>query len=202
MISAILASTLAVSSPAVTLPEVNPTSLSSSNVVQTSSSPYKSSYKTFTKKTYYPTTKRRTVKKVPVRAKRYPAKPAKSSFYYARTNVRRSYKPAYATPYSASVNTKYSREEVKSIIDRYAQKYGVNADRANRIAQCESGYNPSAFNPSSAASGVFQQLQRYWPDRANQYGRAEASVFDAEANIDVSMQMLSKGMWSHWSCKG
>jgi soluble lytic murein transglycosylase-like protein len=69
------------------------------------------------------------------------------------------------------------------------------------IIDCESDGNPYAKNPNSSASGLFQQLARYWDDRARDAGWAGASVFDPEANIAVSAHLFSWGGKSHWECK-
>lgn len=69
------------------------------------------------------------------------------------------------------------------------------------VATCESGLNPRAYNSSSGASGLLQQLARYWPGRAAAYGFAGASPFDPWANAMVSAGMVrDTGGWSHWSC--
>lgn len=92
---------------------------------------------------------------------------------------------------------------VVNLLDQQIAKHGLQSEsaRIHRIAKCESGYNSNAKNKNSSASGVFQQLATYWPARAAKYGFAGASVFDAEANISVSLQMMKAGMWNHWSCK-
>ena len=72
---------------------------------------------------------------------------------------------------------------------------------AMAIMDCESGGDPYAKNPHSSASGLFQQLGRYWPDRAREAGWPGASVFDPEANIAVSAWLYSWGGKSHWECK-
>lgn len=67
---------------------------------------------------------------------------------------------------------------------------------------CESAGDPSAKNPRSSASGLFQQLGRYWPRRSERAGWEGASIFDPEANVAVSARLFSEGRGaSHWSCK-
>jgi hypothetical protein len=73
-----------------------------------------------------------------------------------------------------------------------------------RIMQCESAGIPTAKNPKSSASGLMQQLARYWPERAAAAGMAGADVFDPYANIWVSAWLAlyaEYGGWSHWVCK-
>jgi len=81
------------------------------------------------------------------------------------------------------------------------QGIGWRADEAVSVASCESGLRPTAYNSSSGASGLFQQLARYFPGRAATYGFAGASPFDPWANAMVSAGMVrDTGGWSHWSC--
>lgn len=79
---------------------------------------------------------------------------------------------------------------------------GWRSDEAIRVAQCESGLSPRAYNGASGASGLFQQLARYFPGRAAAYGMAGRSPFDPWANAVVSAGMVrDTGGWSHWSCR-
>lgn len=79
---------------------------------------------------------------------------------------------------------------------------GWRGHEAVRVAGCESGHNPRAFNGSSGASGLFQQLARFWPGRAAAYGMAGRSPFDPWANAVVSAGMVrDTGGWSHWVCR-
>lgn len=79
---------------------------------------------------------------------------------------------------------------------------GWRGHEAVRVATCESGLNPRAYNASSGASSLFQQLARYWPARAVTYGMAGRSVFDPWANAVVSAGMVrDTGGWSHWTCR-
>lgn len=72
---------------------------------------------------------------------------------------------------------------------------------ALRVIQCESRGNPGATNASSGAAGLFQQLPRYWPERAAAAGWAGASPYDPEANVAVSAWLFYTGGPGHWVCK-
>lgn len=74
-------------------------------------------------------------------------------------------------------------------------------DRAMRVMACESGGNPSAKNPRSSASGLFQHLARYWPSRSAKAGWAGASIWDPTANVAVAAWLWRTGGWGHWECK-
>ncbi len=81
----------------------------------------------------------------------------------------------------------------------------ADVDRAVRIIACESNGNPSARNPSSGASGLFQHMPRYWADRSSSAGYGGSSILDPEANVAVAAWLVydyRAGGWQHWVCKG
>ncbi|CAN5835139.1 hypothetical protein BH23ACT5_BH23ACT5_23030 [soil metagenome] len=80
-----------------------------------------------------------------------------------------------------------------------------DVDRAIRIIACESNGNPSARNPSSDASGLFQHMPRYWRERSSDAGYGGASILDPEANVATAAWLVydyRAGGWGHWVCKG
>jgi hypothetical protein len=80
-----------------------------------------------------------------------------------------------------------------------------DVDRAMRVMACESLGDPNARNPLSGASGLFQHIPRYWPERSASAGFGGASIFDPEANVAVAAWMIYEypgGGWQHWVCKG
>ncbi len=71
--------------------------------------------------------------------------------------------------------------------------------KAVRVARCESRLRPGAYNPNGYA-GLFQQATRYWPRRSDHYGVPDHSVFNARANVIVSVRMArALGSWSAWA---
>jgi len=79
-----------------------------------------------------------------------------------------------------------------------------------KIARCESTLNPNAVNynyyENGHPSGLFQHLTigeygGYWKARASQYGWSGASVFNAQANAEVTAQMFRDGASNLWECK-
>jgi len=70
--------------------------------------------------------------------------------------------------------------------------------KAVQVARCESHLRPDAYNPNGYA-GLFQQSTRHWPQRADHYGMPDRSVFNARANVIVSVRMArALGDWSAW----
>lgn len=82
----------------------------------------------------------------------------------------------------------YSKEEVIELIKQYSQHYEINPAAPLCIARLESGYNQFSANRSSSARGVFQYLSGTW--KATDEGRANLSVFDAEANVRAAVKYM------------
>src|SRR5581483_7883430 len=68
--------------------------------------------------------------------------------------------------------------DIEAIIRAAAAEWGADPSQLLRVAYCESHYNPSAFNASSGASGLFQFLTTTWAANSARAGYAGASVFD------------------------
>jgi|TARA_R110002020_G_scaffold246713_1_gene460578 hypothetical protein len=111
----------------------------------------------------------------------------------------------FPTPptYTFIPNVERWRTNVSAAIVKYG---GPSSDvnRFLRVLQCESRGDPEAYNESSGASGLMQQLQVYWDWRAKMAGYEGASPFDPIANINTSAWLLYEhvaGGWQHWVCK-
>ena len=92
-------------------------------------------------------------------------------------------------------------QSVPQLIDQAAEEYGLPAARMHRIARCESGYLPAAFNRWSGASGVYQFLASTWRWASAQAGFGGESVFDPYANIYTAAWAMSRGFWGWWVCR-
>lgn len=93
-----------------------------------------------------------------------------------------------------------SETELRAIVARHFREADVN--RAIRVAWCSSSFNPTAINPATGASGLFQHLPDHWAERSTAAGVPETSMFDPDANVAVAAWMLYDlpGGWSHWDC--
>jgi len=89
--------------------------------------------------------------------------------------------------------------EIERLILKYANKYGVDYNRVLRIARCESGLRSDAVN--GQYKGIYQQGITWWAARSSRYGRGGESIFNADANIEVSIAMMAQGGYGHWACK-
>ncbi len=103
--------------------------------------------------------------------------------------------PPRGTPYTGSDVV----ERWRPLIEVYFEPGDV--DWALAIVACESGGIVTAKNPGSSASGLFQHLARYWPQRSKLAGWEGASIWDPEANIAVAAWLLEKNGKASWVCK-
>jgi hypothetical protein len=76
-----------------------------------------------------------------------------------------------------------------------------DVDRAVAVVACESHGDPNAANPGSSARGLFQHLERLWPERAEEAGFAGASIYDPIANTAVAAWLVYHDPigWNHWA---
>jgi transglycosylase-like protein with SLT domain len=96
------------------------------------------------------------------------------------------------------IDWRQSTWHVKRLIRCAASHYGISSRKALYIAWRESRFRPTAYNASGQAAGLYQHLLKYWPDRADDYGFRHWSVFNARANILVTMRMVRRFGWAPW----
>jgi hypothetical protein len=82
---------------------------------------------------------------------------------------------------------------IPEMIAEKAKEKGVDPALALLIAKVESGFEPTAKNKESSASGVFQFISQTWKDNC------EGDPFDPEANIGCALELLSRGEIGHWT---
>lgn len=91
-----------------------------------------------------------------------------------------------------------SIEDWRPLVSAFFQPRHV--DRALRVIRCESRGNPTAKNPRSSASGLFQHLGSLWAERSAEAGWSGTDVFDPVANVAVAAWLVYEGGgWSHWN---
>ena len=79
-----------------------------------------------------------------------------------------------------------SRATIEQLIDRYAQRYGLERDLVHAVVRAESAYNAHAVSPAGAV-GVMQVM----PATAAGYGvQSAAALFDADTNIRIGTRHL------------
>jgi hypothetical protein len=95
--------------------------------------------------------------------------------------------PVFAAPPPAPAGS------VTGIIEAAANEYGADPAYLISIASCESGLNPSAYNPAGYY-GLFQFAPGTWA--SNGYG----SIWDPVAQARTAARMIAGGQASAWGC--
>ena len=84
--------------------------------------------------------------------------------------------------------------DIGGIIRAAAAQYGVDGEWMVRIAQCESGLRPNAYNPSGPYYGLFQFAMSTF--RAN----GGTNIWDPTDQSNIAAKMLANGQAHQWSC--
>ena len=106
-------------------------------------------------------------------------------------------RPPTPAPAPASAPAPSSGGSVQSLIRQDFGPLGATAvNWGLRVAACESGYNPAAYNPAGPYYGVFQFALATF--RATPYGGS--SPFDAAANVAAAAWKYARGGASAWGC--
>lgn len=91
-----------------------------------------------------------------------------------------------------------------SVASMIHEIFGPHAPSAMKIARCESGFNPQAYNSQpvmgSHAMGVFQIL---YPSTWMTTPQAASSPYDARANILAAHAIFVRDgySWREWECR-
>jgi len=92
--------------------------------------------------------------------------------------------------------------DYEDLIRERCSVLGCDANQLIRVMYCESGGRANAVNRGgSGASGLFQFMPRTFAANAARIGMAEASIWDARAQIYVATYMFANGQAWQWSCK-
>jgi hypothetical protein len=87
--------------------------------------------------------------------------------------------------------------DIVSIIYAAADAYGQPRADMLRVATCESNLVPTAVNPSSQASGLFQFLPSTWATTPF----ADQDIFDPVASANAAAWMWDNGRRNEWVCQ-
>jgi soluble lytic murein transglycosylase-like protein len=83
---------------------------------------------------------------------------------------------------------------IEAIIQAAANQWGVSYPWMLKIARCESGLNPRAYNPSGPYYGLFQFLMSTF--RAN----GGTNIWDPVQQANITARMLAHGQAHQWGC--
>jgi hypothetical protein len=112
--------------------------------------------------------------------------------------VRAAFQERWAAPAVQAAAQASVQPSVQDIIREAFQPLGDGyVDWAERIAFCESTYNPNAVNAASGAKGLFQFLPSTWQGTPF----ASASPFDPRANAQAAAWLLQTYGPSQWECQ-
>jgi uncharacterized protein YraI len=99
--------------------------------------------------------------------------------------------------YDLDGNGSWSRDEIVAIIYAAADYYGQSRSSMLRVAQCESGLDPSNYTPPYGASGLFQFLPGTWATTPY----AGSDIYDPVASAFAAGWMWSVGRRGEWVCQ-
>ena len=68
------------------------------------------------------------------------------------------------------------------------------------LVECESNGDPTAVNPTSGTTGLFQHMPRYFAARSMKALGYVGDPTDPHDNIHVGVWLAKTGGWQHWSC--
>lgn len=95
-----------------------------------------------------------------------------------------------------------SPAEVQALIDQAAAEYGLPEwarARAQRIAECESGWSSVPNRRGSGAYGIYQFMPRTWGWASWQAGWGGYGRDHVAANVYTAVDLFWRGQWSHWN---
>ena len=83
------------------------------------------------------------------------------------------------------------------------QHFPHNVEAARAVASCESNFEPTAYNRSSGASGVYQIVGKY---HAAEFERVTGvpfydGRFDPELNVRYAADLYRRAGWQPWVCR-
>lgn len=104
-----------------------------------------------------------------------------------------------APVHTAPVYHVYYTNDATEAISEAAARWGVDFNWLLRVATCESGLNPNAYNPSGA-SGLFQFMPGTYWTYAAQIGETR-SYFNPYGAANVAAYMFHLGLAYEWTCR-
>ena len=90
-----------------------------------------------------------------------------------------------------------NEDAILRYIDQAARKYGQSKSAMIRVARCESGLDPCAYNRKGPYHGLYQYLKSTW--RSTPY--RDRDIYDPKAQAMATGWMWKKGRKNEWACK-
>jgi len=100
-------------------------------------------------------------------------------------------------PREVLIRVEYTTEGIKRLI---RETFPEDAETALKIAACESGYNPEAYNPTNNSHdrGIFQISDKYHKKTWTEMGYTD--MHDVKQNIEYARVLYEESGWNHWVC--
>jgi hypothetical protein len=102
---------------------------------------------------------------------------------------------AKASPPPAPAPAAEPPMSIAEIITAAAVRHGVDPQRLLRVARCESGLNPRAYNPAGPYIGLFQ----FHPQTF--YGYGGKDIYSPHDQSEIAARMFARGLGHHWGCR-
>jgi len=83
---------------------------------------------------------------------------------------------------------------IEAILQAAATRWGVSYALLFKIAACESGLRPNAYNPSGPYYGLFQFLLSTFKSNGG------TSIWDPVDQANIAAKMISRGQVHEWAC--
>src|SRR5215831_6226550 len=114
----------------------------------------------------------------------------------AKARAARAATPGTPAPAATSTTT-YPAGSIQDIITKAFTPFGATAVAWGlRVAKCESGYNPRAYNPAGPYYGLFQFLMSTF----NATPFKGQDIYDPVANAGAAAWKYSQGGAGAWGC--
>jgi soluble lytic murein transglycosylase-like protein len=97
-------------------------------------------------------------------------------------------------PRAAIPSGPVDKNSVAGIIVAAAARWGISGDWMLKIARCESGLNPHAYNPRGPYIGLFQFLMSTFTHNGG------TNIWDPADQANITAKMLAHGQAHQWSC--
>lgn len=95
---------------------------------------------------------------------------------------------------------------IDEMIAIYASRRGLSAEKTSlmvKVIDCESDFNPNAYNPhdpNSGSRGIAQFQNGTFKHFSKEAGLKDPDVWNPAHSLDVMAYMFSKNLEKHWSC--
>jgi hypothetical protein len=92
------------------------------------------------------------------------------------------------------IKTEWTTDEVKELVNVYADKYGVSRATLQFVVSCESGYDYKAIGDGGKSFGAVQIHNPSHPTITRE------QAYDADFALNFLAENVSKGKGSMWTC--